>query len=97
MDSKLAMKATLPCLNLVSTPTMEKFGQIFIAQSAIGHHDLDAQIQKFWNICSNLIFKEDSIYIFPSLFRKTNSEIMHFLSRNQRFSLLLTMMGTGIR
>ena len=47
MDSKLAMKATLPCLNLVSTPTMEKFGQIFIAQSAIGHHDLDAQIQKF--------------------------------------------------
>ena len=38
-------------------------------QSAIGHHDLCTQIQKFWNICSNLNFKEDSFYPFPSLFR----------------------------
>ena len=34
--------------------------------------DLRAQIQKFWNICSNLNFKEDSFYPFPSLVKKNN-------------------------
>ena len=44
--------------------------QIFITQSAVGRRDLRAPIQKFWNKCSNLNFKEDSLYPFPGLFRQ---------------------------
>ena len=38
--------------------------QIFIAQSTIEHRDLRTQIQIFWNLCNNLSFKEDSLYLF---------------------------------
>ena len=42
----------------------------FIAQSATGCRDFCVQIQKFWNIYSNLDYKENSFYPFPSLFRQ---------------------------
>ena len=44
------------------------FQENFVAKRAIGCRDLFVQIQKFWNICRNLNFKEDSFYPFPSLF-----------------------------
>ena len=34
----------------------------------IGRRDIRAQIQKFWNIFSNLNFKEDSFLSFPTSF-----------------------------
>ena len=56
-----------------------------MTQSAIGCHDLPAQIQRFWNISSNLNFKENSFNPFPSFSGKIGSEyleIKYFFATN---------------
>ena len=47
------------------------FKQLLIVQNNIGHLDLSVQIQKFSNICSNLNSKENSFYLFWSLFSQS--------------------------
>ena len=67
------------------------FREISIVQSAIGCGDLHTQVQKFWNIYINLTFKK----VFSG---KISSGMEHFkASRNQRFYLPPTMVGSGIR
>ena len=42
----------------------------FVVQSNIGDLDFRVQIEKFWSICTNLNFTENSFYPFPCLFRQ---------------------------
>ena len=48
---------------------------MFIVQSTIGHWNLCTQIQKFWNICSDLNFKDDSFYPFKVFSGKISPKI----------------------
>ena len=69
-----------------------------MVQSAILRRDLHAQIQKFWNICSNLRFKEDSFYTSWNFSGKVSSEMERFkVFRNQRFSVPSTVEEAVIR
>ena len=53
---------------------------------------------KFWNICSNLDYKENNFYPFPSLFRKKKTEMEHFKApANQRFFSPPVMVGSVIK
>ena len=64
-----------------------KFRQMFLVQSAIGCHDVHAQLKKLWNLSNNLDFKGNSFYPFPSPFRQYKLWKEHFRAwKDQRFS-----------
>ena len=74
----------------------ERLGGAFTAQTVIRRCDLHAQIQKFWDICSNFNFKENYFYHFQSLFWQNNFWNVTFKS-NYKSKIFYATNHGGVR